>query len=61
MVDSCNNDCTNHQEPIGKRYVYLAVEDFRGVYQLDLWEVGELCDLREELWSLLVSAYPEML
>lgn len=61
MVDSCHNDCANHQKPIGKRYVYLAVENFRRVYQLDLWEVGELRDLREELWSLLVSAYAEVL
>lgn len=38
-VDSCDNNSSDHQEPVGKRHVDLAVEFLGGVDHLYVWEV----------------------
>lgn len=40
VVNSSNDNGSYHQEPIGKRHVYLAMEFLRCMYSLYVWEVG---------------------
>jgi hypothetical protein len=50
VVVNCGyDDGADHEEPVREGDVDLAVEDLGGVDELDLGEVGELHDLREEL------------
>jgi hypothetical protein len=38
-VYGCNNDTSNHEQPIRKRHIDLIVKAFGGVDRLDMWEV----------------------
>ena len=50
IVDGGHYYRTDHEKPIGEGDVDLPVENLRGVHHFDLREVGELHDLREELF-----------
>ena len=41
---------SDHKKPVGERNVDLSVEDLGGVHHLDLGKIGELHNLREELF-----------
>lgn len=49
VVDSCDDDCSNHHEPVGKWDVNLTVELVACVNCLDLREVAGVHDLCEKL------------
>lgn len=50
-VDGSNYNSTNHHEPIRKRNINLTMEVGARVSCLDLWEVGRVHELYEQLES----------
>ncbi|KAL9626392.1 MAG: hypothetical protein Q9164_007885, partial [Protoblastenia rupestris] len=51
VVSSRDSDRSDQEKPVDPRDVYLVVKDLGGVDDLNLWEVGQLDDLRKQLKS----------
>lgn len=50
-VDGSDYDCANHHEPISDGNIDLPMEGGAGVSGLDLWEIGRVHELYQQLES----------
>ena len=45
VVNSCDNDRSNHEKPVRKRNVHLPMKDLRCMDHLDLRKIGQFHNL----------------
>lgn len=50
-VDRSDDNGTDHHDPVRKGNIYLTVEGSARIRRLDLWEVGRVHKLYEQLKS----------
>lgn len=60
VIDRCDQDSSNHQQPIRDRNEELPVEYLGSVDDFDLREIGEFHHLRKKLPALSESDFPQI-